>query len=323
MGMKAFIIRRIVVGIPLIFVILVLNFMIMRLAPGDPVSFLISGIESEMPPGYVLEIKAKYGFDQPLYIQLFRYMGNVLMGDLGFSFFYHKPVLEVIYLRLGNTLLLSGTAFILAVLIGVQTGIVASKRPYSLTDNVLSVTSLITWSMPYFWMGMVFILIFSMYLGLFPVQGMITPGLSGSEYWLDLLWHLSLPATVLALGQFALYTRFTRASMLEVLRKDYILTAWSKGATDQMVYYVHAFKNALLPIVTLIGLQVRHLFTGAMLVETIFAWPGMGRLVYESIFFRDYNLVMAVFLVYSIITIVSNIVTDIAYGFLDPRIRYK
>ncbi|MBQ03939.1 hypothetical protein CL673_04400 [Candidatus Bathyarchaeota archaeon] len=319
--MKKIVATRLLQAIPLIFIIITINFVIMQLAPGDPVDFLVSGLEG-VPSGYLDMVKAKYGFDKPMHEQLIIYMSNLLRGEFGFSFYFQQPVIKTMIPALRNTLLLTGTSLIIE-LSGIILGIIASKKVYSLTDNVITVSTLVTFNMPYFWLAILFLLIFGLHLGLFPITGMYTIGTTGMEKIYSMMWHLVLPATCLSIGRIALYTRYTRASMLEVLKLDYITTAWAKGCSERTILFRHAFRNALIPIVTVITLRLRMLFTGAVLVETVFAWPGMGRLIYDSIFRRDYNVIMANFLVIAIITILLNILADIIYAYVDPRVRYQ
>jgi len=319
--LKKYIATRIAQAIPLIMVIICINFAIMHLAPGDPVDFLVSGMEGASSE-YVRMLKTKYGFDRPLIDQLLIYLLNIMQGDFGYSFYYHDSVFSVIMSRLSATLLLT-FASLLIELLGVYLGVLASKKPYSLTDNAVTLLTLVTFNMPYFWLGMILILFFGLYLGAFPISGMSTIGTTGLDYHLSVAWHLTLPAVTLGLGRLALYTRYTRASMLEVLREDYITTAWAKGCSERLVYYKHALRNALIPIVTIVMLRMPMLFTGATLVETVFGWPGLGRLFYEAIFRRDFNLLMAEFILVSILTIAFNLLADVCYAYLDPKVRYK
>ena len=319
--MKKYIAIRVGQAVPLVLAVICVNFAIMHIAPGDPVDFLVSGMESASPE-YVKILKTKYGFDKPLIEQLLIYLLNIVRGEFGYSFYYHDSVLSVIMSRLSATLLLT-LASLLIELLGIYLGVLASKKPYSFTDNAVTVLTLVTFNMPYFWLGMILILFFGLYLGVFPIAGMSTIGATGLDYYISVLWHLSLPAATLGLGRLALYTRYTRASMLEVLREDYITTAWAKGCSERMVYYKHALRNALIPIVTIVMLRMPMLFTGATLVETVFGWPGLGRLFYEAIFRRDFNLLMAEFIIVSILTISFNLLADICYAYLDPKVRYK
>jgi peptide/nickel transport system permease protein len=282
---------------------------------------MISGIEY-ISPEFIAMKKAELGLDKPLYMQLLIYLMNVIQGNMGYSYTYKQPVIDVILPRVQNTLLITVGSFIISVILGLVLGIMASKKPYSKIDNVISTLSLITWSTPSFWMALIFLLVFGLYLGWFPLHGMYTIGKTGIEAWIDLIWHMFLPSAVLALGSFALYTRLTRASMLEEIRKDYIITARGKGCSENTVYYKHAFRNALIPIVTVIGYRMPHFFTGSIMVETIFSWPGIGTLTYNSITSRDYTMVMGIFIIVSIITILANLMSDILYTYLDPRIKY-
>lgn len=319
--MKRYVATRVAQAVPLVLAIICVNFAIMHIAPGDPVDFLVSGMEGASSE-YIRMLKAKYGFDKPLIEQLMIYLLNILRGEFGYSFYYHDSVLNVIMSRLSATLLLT-IASLTIELVGIYLGVLASKKPYSLTDNAVTVLTLVTFNMPYFWLGMILILFFGLYLGVFPIAGMSTIGATGLDYYASVLWHLTLPAATLGLGRLALYTRYTRASMLEVLREDYITTAWAKGCSERSVYYKHALRNALIPIVTIVMLRMPMLFTGATLVETVFGWPGLGRLFYEAIFRRDFNLLMAEFIIVSVLTISFNLLADICYAYLDPKVRYK
>jgi len=326
LNMTKYVIKRIAVAIPLVFLVMTINWLIIKLAPGDPVSYMVSGLEY-LEPGFIEQLREQYGLNEPLYVQYYLYISKVLQGDFGFSYYWRVPTWNVITQRLGPTLLLTLTAFVYELILGIQMGIISAKEPYSTKDNTISSISIILWSMPYFWMGILAVLLFALRLELFPVQGMAIPhhmgeSVVGLPKFFSVLWHLMLPATILGAGHFAIYSRFTRASLLEVMRKDYILTARSKGLMENEVVYDHALKNALLPVVTIIAIRLPLLFTGAVLVETVFAWPGLGRAMYDSILRRDIQILMGIFLVYSIMTIVANLIADLSYAYLDPRIRY-
>lgn len=320
--MIRYIIKRILIAIPLVLAIVCINFVIIHSAPGDPVAFMISGVENATPEFMAMK-RAELGLDKPMYIQLLIYLDTILHGDLGYSFIYHQPVADIILQRLQATLLLTVTSFVITVAVGIFAGVSAAKRPYSRTDAFFTIGALGIYSMPDFWVGLIAIIVFSVHLHLTPIFGIVDPGLTGWDYWTNLLWHLALPATTLGLGRLALYSRLSRASMLEVMRQDYITTAWAKGCDERAVFYKHGLRNAMLPLVTVLGFQTSFLFAGAVLTETVFAWPGIGRLLYQSIFFRDYLMIQSLFLVFSILTIAGNLLADIAYAFLDPRIRYK
>lgn len=312
------IIKKALATVPLIFLILAINFTIIRLAPGD-LAAMIAGPAA--PPGYIIELRKEMGLDKPLYEQFIKYVQDVLSGNLGYSWLRHRNVLDLILERLSATLLLMGVSMIISVVGGIFVGVMSSKKPFSKRDNITQTITLALHSMPEFWLGMIFILIFSLYLHLFPTQGMMSVGVEGSNLWLDMAWHLILPATVIGLSRLALYSRLTRGSMLEVLSQDYIVTARSKGCSERTVLYKHALRNALIPIVTRIGMMLQTLFTGTALVEIVFSWPGIGFLVFESISMRDYNTVMSVFLVVSVLVVLGNLITDILYFYLDPRTR--
>ena len=315
--MRGHIINRLLQALPVIFSVIIINFFLIHLAPGDP-AVMIAG--EEATPEYLELIREKMGFNKPIYIQLLIYLRQVFSGDLGYSYYSKRPVLDVIAERMPNTIFLLGTAFIFSILIGVVLGVVASKRLYSLTDDVISFLSLTLYSLPSFWLGMIFILIFALHLRIFPTSGIMSVKVASN--FLDRLWHLCLPASVITIYWLALYTRITRGSMLETMKKDYIMTAWSKGCSERTVFFKHALRNALLPIVTVIGLRFRVLFTGSVVIETVFAWPGIGRLMYDAIIELDYPVLMGGFIIVSLVVVLANLVTDIIYTILDPRIRY-
>jgi peptide/nickel transport system permease protein len=320
MTRKSYILRRAVEGPFVVLAILAVNFFLIKLAPGDPVRMFVS--DTYAPPEYVEAMRRQLGLDRPIYEQFIVYLSRLFQGDLGFSFQHGASVLSLIFIRLLFTLLLTGSAFALSVSLGVLLGVIASKKPYSKADNMASSLSLIAFSLPQFWLAIVFLLVFGLFIPIFPAGGAISVGKTGLDYWLDLLYHLLLPAIVLGLSGLASFLRLTRASMLEQLGKDYIMTAWAKGCTERMVLYRHALRNALVPIVTLIGIRLPWLLYGAVLVESVFSWPGLGSLVYAAIFARDYNIIMGIFAVISVLVIVFNLITDILYTYVDPRIAY-
>jgi peptide/nickel transport system permease protein len=319
MTVRTYIAKRMLQIFPVLLGVVVINFVIIHMAPGNPAVIMAGG---EAPPEYIKMLEEEWGLNKPLHEQFVTYLVNLLRGNLGYSYKYRAPVLDVILERLPATLLLTGTAFLIAVLAGVILGVSSSKKPFSFEDNTIMLGSLVFYSMPNFWTGLMAIIIFSLHLGLFPVQGMqsFRADLNST---LDLIWHLILPATTLGLVQLALYARLTRSSMLEELRKDYITTARSKGLDDRSILYRHALKNALIPTITIIGIRLSFMFTGAVVTETIFAWPGIGRLMYDSIYTRDYPLLMGIFIISSAVTVLANFLADIAYCIVDPRIRYE
>ncbi len=321
MNLRNYILRRSVQAIPLIFGVIILNFTLIHLAPGD-IALIMAG--EDAAPEYVEALRTRFGLDKPILEQLMIYISNILKGDFGYSFANRQPVVKVILERVPATVLLISTSMLFSTSIGILLGVNASKSPYSRADNATTVGSLLGFSIPNFWLGIMLMLVFSLTLGIFPVQGMYTVGveMSGIERLIDIAWHLVLPALVLGTAKTARYARMTRASMLNVLDQDYIITARAKGCNGKLVLFDHALKNALLPVVTMIGLNFGSIITGATLTETVFAWPGIGRLMKDSIFRRDYPVLMGLFIMVSISIIIATILTDILYAYLDPRIRY-
>jgi peptide/nickel transport system permease protein len=317
-----FVLRRALQAVPLLLAVAVVNFILIHLAPGNPIDILVGDFPA--PPEYAARLRRDFGLDLPLWQQLLLYIGRVFQGNLGFSFANRQPVLEVILDRLPATLLLSGTALLLAAVLGVGLGVLSSRRPYSWLDNFTSVVSLVGFSMPVFWLGQLLIMGFALELKWLPAQGMVSlrsdPG--GWGRVLSIATHLLLPALALSVRFLALNSRISRASMLEVLRQEYIVAARAKGLPEGKVVYFHALRNSLIPIVTVIGFNFGFLLAGSALVETVFAWPGIGRLLYDSIFNRDYPVIMGIFLVVCSGIVVVNLLTDIAYAYLDPRVRF-
>lgn len=319
MSRKSYIIKRLV-EIPFVLLIIIsVIFLLIKIAPGDPVRMYVS--DAYAPPEYVEQMRHKLGLDKPIHEQYVKYLRKLITGDFGFSFLKNVSVFDLIMSRLFNTLLLTGTAFIFAIIFGVSLGIIASKKPYSIIDNIISFTSTIIYSMPQFWIATIFLLILGLRFKLFPPGGIMSIG-KEIPYWQDLLWHLCLPALVLGLSNAVAFFRLTRASMLEQIGSDYILTAWSKGCSERTVFYKHALRNALLPIVTWIGMRIPWLLYGAVLIETVFTWPGAGLLIYDAIFTRDYNVIMCTFIIISSFVLITNLITDILYSIVDPRITY-
>jgi len=271
------------------------------------------------------EVRKEFGLDKSLFEQLGIYGKKVLTGDLGFSYFQGKSVLELILEKIPATVLLILTAIFLAVFLGVLTGVIVAQRPASWGSSLITLFSLFGFAMPVFWLGIMLILAFSLYIPVFPGHGMITVGLEGGLWDLakDVLHHLVLPAFTLAIIYIAQYSRLSRASMLEVIGSDYVRTARAKGLSERMVIYKHALRNAILPVLTVFGIQIGHLLAGAILVETVFTWPGMGRLMFDGILRRDYPLIMGILIFSSVLVILANLITDLLYGVLDPRIRRR
>lgn len=313
--------RRAVQSLLLIFVLIVVNFLLIHLAPGDPAYYLAGQSGDEQ---YLQFIRAKFGLDRPLGTQLWIYLSGVLSGDFGYSLGYQQPVLSVIFERVPATLLLVLTAVTLSSVAGVALGVEAARRENSLADRAINAFALAGYSAPSFSVGHLLLVVFALRLGLFPAQNVSSASqeLSGGAYLLDVLEHLVLPVTTLTVVYLAQILRLTRTAMLNVLGENYITTARAKGLAEGRVLYGHALRNALLPVVTVVGYDFGMLLSGAVFVETVFAWPGLGRLMIDSLAMRDYPVLMGLFLVVSVSVIVVNFVTDLTYSALDPRISY-
>jgi peptide/nickel transport system permease protein len=324
MGLGRFVGRRLVGAAILALAAAVLNFLLIHAAPGDP-ALMLAGEAGGTSEETLRAIRAAFGLDRPLPVQLAVYLGALLRGDLGFSYFYRQSVVGLILDRLPATLLLAATALALAWLVGVASGVLAARRPRALFSNVLSVVSLVGFAMPAFWTAIMLLLLFSVDVEWFPTHGMTTIGLAGggAAHALDVARHLVLPAVSLAVIFVAVYSRLTRASMMDALVSDFVRTARAKGLGEPAILVKHALRNALLPVVTIAGIQVGQVLAGAILIETVFSWPGMGRLAFESILRRDYPLLLGILLFSSVAVIVANLVTDLVYGILDPRIRHR
>ncbi len=315
-------VQRVLYGIIVIIAVLVLNFFLIQIAPGDPADVIageMGGATEEM----LADIRAIYGLDKSLPEQLFIYLGKVARGDLGHSFFFDRPVTELIMQRVPATILLVMSSLVLSVVIGTFLGVISSRKPHSPISHLVTVLALIGYSAPVFWTGILLLILFASILPWFPTSGMYDVMKEGGflVHQLDILHHLVLPMTTLTIIYLALYSRISRASMLDVLGSDYIRTARAKGMSERTVIYKHALKNAILPVVTMAGLQMSRMFAGAVLVESLYSWPGLGQLAYESIARRDHTTLLGVLFFSTLIVIIVNILTDLSYGLIDPRIR--
>lgn len=306
----------------LIVAVMCLNFLLIHLTPGDP-AIVIAGESGAGDPEVIEDIRARYGLDRPVVTQLTSYLGRVATGDLGESYFFNRSVSSLIAERLWPTVLLVGTALAFSFIVGTLVGVAAARRPRSPLSHATTALALVGFSMPVFWTGIMLVILFGSVWKLLPVQGWhdatYSPGLIGSS--LDVAEHLVLPALTLGLIYLAQYSRLSRASMLEVLESDYVRTARAKGLSERRVVYKHALRNAVIPVVTVLGLQFGALLSGALLVETVFNWPGLGRLAFDSILRRDTSVLLGVLLVSSVMVIVANLLTDLLYTVIDPRIR--
>ncbi len=322
--LRVYILTRLLHSIPLILFVMAINFLIIHAAPGDPITYLY-GSSAEVSPEQMHKLREELGLTRPLYIQYVLYLRQLVRGDLGFSVINRRPVFDLILERIPATVVLMTAAFVFSVIIGGLWGVVSAVKARTQIDYWVTIASLFGYSMPTFWLGLILILVFSLQLGWFPTMGMVTLGaqLSGWSAFVDILHHLVLPTITLGTFYLAIYARLIRASMVEILGQEFITTAWSKGLPARTVHYKHALRNALLPVITIAGLQIGFMFTGAVLTETIFAWPGMGGLTYQAILQRDYALLMGLFLMVSVCVILMNLVTDLLYTLVDPRIRYS
>ena len=317
-----FVAGRLLQVVPTMLAILIIGFILIHLAPGDPV-LTLAGEHGDA--AYYAFMRHRFGLDQPIPRQLVTYLGRVVTGDLGFSYVYGRGTLRVIMERVPATLLLTGTSLILSILIAIPLGAIAAARPHGARDVGISAIALGLYSTPAFWVGQLAILGFSLQLGLFPVQGMTSAGSAAtgwSHAW-DVARHLALPALVLASQEIAVLVRITRSAMLDELPRDHIRTARAKGLSDVRALVRHALPRALLPVVTIIGARVGHLIAGAAVVEIIFGWPGVGRLLLASLQSRDTPILLGLFLVVSFTVVLANLLSDLVYAAIDPRIRVR
>jgi peptide/nickel transport system permease protein len=321
--MGRYIARRLLQAIPLLLLISVFAFFLIR-ASGDPMSMY--GVNPNMSAADRERIIKMHGWDKPKIVQYFYWLRDVLRGDWGNSLYTYQPVTEMILDRLPNTLILMGTVFIVTLLVAIPLGIYSAIHQYSGADYIVTGVAFFAFALPTFWLGLICIMIFSVKfkqwgLPSLPAGGMYS--LTDGPNLLGLLQHLILPTFVLSIVSMASYIRYLRASMLEVLRHDYVRTARAKGLNERRVIYTHAFKNALVPLVTLVTMNIPGIFSGALITEQVFAWPGMGRLFVDHAARADYPVLMGLVMCVSVLVVFFNLVADIAYAYLDPRIRFS
>lgn len=321
-SLAAFAFQRVVQAIPSVFAVITIGFILLNLAPGDPVNYILgdSG-DAEL----AARVRARLGLDAPLHVRYFTYVSSILKGQLGRSYIYGRPVSEMISKRIPATLLLFTAQFVLSSILGIGLGVFAAHRKGSIWDKLTIALSVLWYSTPVFWSGQLLLLFFSLHLGIFPSYGMrsIQAPAEGIGRILDIASHLTLPMIAFALLNLALIARLTRSSMVETLREDYILTARAKGIPEGTVIRRHALRNTLLPVVTVQGMMIGQSMAGAILTETVFSWPGLGRLMYDAIVARDYPVVLGLFILVSSVVILANLLTDLLYALLDPRVRLK
>ena len=322
--MLSFVAQRIAKGVIVLLAIIVLNFFLIRLAPGDPAT-VMAGEAGASDKVFVEQLRHKFGLDRPLPEQLLIYVKGIATLDLGFSFRQQAPVAQLIAERLPATLLLTLSAFAISLTLGILFGVLAARFAGTFLDTAITVLALIFYATPIFWIALIAILFFSVWMDWLPSFGYETVGANyaGFRHVLDVGAHLIMPAATIGLFFMATYTRMTRASMLEVGRQDFVKTARAKGLRDGLIQRRHILRNALLPVVTLAGVHSGTLVGGAVITETVYAWPGIGRLMYEALLQRDYNLLLGVFVVCSAMVLIFNLVTDLVYRLVDPRIEFS
>lgn len=316
--MTWFLAKRLLHMVPVLLGVSIIAFLILRLAPGDPVQLMLT---SDATLADVEALRHDLGLDQPLALQYLLWLGNVVQGDLGTSLFTKQPVIAEILARFPNTMILTIAAIGLAVALGMPLGIIAAARRGTTVDSASMIASVIGWSMPNFWIGLLLVLVFSVWLRWLPTGGMYDI-MALDRSLPDLLRHLVLPAFTLAVSHMAYVARFTRSSLLEALSQDYVRTARAKGLTERLVILRHAFRNSLIPIISVLGVSIGHLLGGAVIVEAVFSWPGLGSLMVQAISNRDFPVVQGAMLFAAVIFIVVNLVADLLYAVVDPRIRY-
>ncbi len=320
--MRKFILRRLLQLIPILIGVSLISFFVMHLAPGDPTALFIN---PNVEPQELARVRANFGLDQPIYIQYAKWFWNALHLDFGRSYITGNPVIEEIRDRLPATLLLMIASYILTMLIAIPLGVLSAVKKGTLFDNAVTVFSFIGMAIPSFWLGLMLMLLFSVHLKWFPAIGMISFSVRNANIFIrsiNIAWHMVLPVTTMAILSLAGITRYQRAAMLEVLNQDFIKVARAKGLSEKVVIFKHALRNALIPIITILGLSLPGLFGGAFIIETIFAWPGMGRLGVQAIFARNYPLIMGIVVLSAVLIILGNLLADIGYAMVDPRVRY-
>ncbi len=317
MSLQTYIIRRIAIMFPLLLGLSLFIFFLIRLAPGDPTVFYLPQTRS-VDPAVRERVRERLGLDQPVHIQYVRWLSSAVQGDFGFAYGYGEPALSLILARLPATVQLQLTALLIALLVAIPIGIISATRQYSLLDNAVTSFAFFGLSMPNFWFALLMIFFFAVQLDWLPAVGN-----GADKAFPERLQYLIMPALVLALNDMALYARFMRSSMLEIIRQDYITTAKAKGLKEAAVLFRHALKNAILPMITIVGLSLPRLLGGSIIVESIFAWPGVGRLGYDAVLRRDYPTIMALTMLTATFIMVVNLIVDLCYSFADPRIGFE
>lgn len=322
--MKKYFLKRIITMVPVFIGLSIIIFVLINTAPGDPYMNIVEGQISISASDTETALNA-IGYYDPIHLKYVKWMGKILKGDMGTSIRYNEPVVDIIKRRISNTFLLSIVTLILTTLIALPLGIASAIKPYSFKDKVLTILALIGISIPGFFIALLIIKIFAINLGWFPISGLSTVGekLTGFDKFIDVVKHMILPVISMTVLEVASLMRYTRSSMLDVFNQNYIRTARAKGLNEKIIIYKHAFRNALIPIVTLLSMSLGYIVAGTILIETIFVWPGMGTLFYQAIANRDYPLVMGCAMILSSCILLANLISDIVYCIVDPRIRFK
>lgn len=325
--MLRYIIKRLLQAIPLLFGIATITFFIVHMAPGDPMDFFLEQrYRQNIDPEVIELLRQKYGLDQPLHIQYVKWLGNLLQGDLGESFTYRRPVSALMAEVIPYTLQLTILAVFFDALIGITLGIISAVKQYSVLDKTITLGSLILYSIPGFWLALMLVMVFSVNLGWLPTsqtRSFDYEFLSWFEKLKDLIWHLILPVFILGVASAAGTARYMRSRLLEVLNEEYILAARARGLKERAVILKHALRNALIPIITIYGLSLPFLLGGAVIIESIFAWPGMGQLAVKAIQARDYPVILATSMIAAVLTVLGSLIADVTYALVDPRVSYE
>ena len=315
--MAAFLAKRLLIAIPTIFGVTLVVFTVIQVTPGDPAAIAAGPVATDEQ---IEELRQRLGLDKPIIVQYFNWIGNAAQGDLGRSIQFRRPVTEQIVDKAGNTALLVFTAVGIAAVVGIGLGLLSGSRPNTWMDRVARVFGSMGISMPEFALGIVLIIIFSVELDILPTSGMRPPGSTTTEFG-ELAKHLVLPAVTLAVPQIAITSRLTRSSFLQVISQDYIRTARAKGLSESLVLSRHALRNILIPLVTIVGWQLGYLLSASILVETVFGWPGLGALMVLAVDGRDFPLLQGTTLVLALAVVLANIIVDMSYGLIDPRVK--
>jgi peptide/nickel transport system permease protein len=305
-----------------LFAVVTFNFILFRVLPGDPLQLIARS--GHLPPEAVARLRALFGLDRPLFVQYWYYLRNLSHAQFGFSFTYRRQVSSILAERMTNTIILLGAATVFIVLLGVGLGVFAAARRGSRSDSGTVVTALVFWSLPTFWTGMILVFLLGVWLHAFPISGITTPGALYSSWFdqaTDVVSHIFLPTVTLALVDIGQFILITRSSLVDVLTEDFILTAKAKGLSRRGVVWRHGVRNALLPVITASALYISLVVGGAIQVETVFSWPGIGRLIYDAVLRRDYPILEACFLIFAVTVILANLASDLLYQVLDPRVR--